>query len=117
MSIPTIADKDPWLEPYRGKLEEQQEYIRQAKQRLLGDTSLEDFALGHLYFGLHSSDKGWVLREWAPSATAVYLHCDKSNWQDENSFVFIRGENNVWELRLPVGALSHGDPYKLNLHW
>lgn len=114
---PTIADKDPWLEPYRAKLEAQQAYIKQAKRRLLGGQSLEGFALGHLYFGVHRTESGWVLREWAPNAAAMYLLCEKNQWQDKEEYEFTRGNHGVWELLLPAEALRHGDHYKLHLHW
>ena len=117
MRIATVADKDPWLEPYRTKLEQQQAFVLQAKRRILGDKKLEDFALGHLYFGLHREENGWVLREWAPNATALYLLCEKNNWQDTEDYAFLRGENDVWELRLPAEALGHEDHYKLRIHW
>jgi len=117
MGIKTIADKDPWLEPYRSKLEEQQAYIRQTERRLLGDTPLEKWALGHLFFGLHRSSEGWVLREWAPNATAIYLIYEKNNWQDDEAYACVPGDNGVWELNLPAEALSHGDHYKLSIHW
>lgn len=117
MSIATVADKDPWLEPYRAKLEEQQAYIARARRRLLGDKSIEDFALGHLFFGLHRAETGWILREWAPNATALYLLCEKNQWRDSEDFKFKRGDEGVWELALPAPALSHGDRYKLRVHW
>lgn len=113
----TIADKDPWLEPYRTKLETQQAYVRQAERRLLDGKSIEDFALGHLYFGLHKTDKGWVLREWAPNATAIYLLGEINGWQDNDAYALERRDHGVWELLLPSELLSHGDHYKLRVHW
>ena len=117
MKIQTIADQDPWLEPYRDALERQQAYMRQAERRLLGRTSIESFALGHLYFGLHRNEQGWVFREWAPNARAVYLLCERNKWQDNQEYSLQRSENGVWELQLPGGALSHGAHYKLRVHW
>lgn len=117
MTIPTIANSDPWLEPYREKLEAQQAYITQVKRRLLGGKSLADFALGHLYFGLHSTETGWILREWAPGATAVFLLSESNQWTDDKEFEFQRLDNGVWELSLPTDRLSIGDKYKLNIHW
>lgn len=117
MHIRTIADRDPWLEPYRQQLEAQQAYVRQASRRLLEATPLEEFALGHLYFGLHRTDRGWVLREWAPGATAIYLLSQQNDWQDSEAYALVRGEHDVWELQLPSAALAHGDHYKLRVHW
>ena len=45
----------------------------------LSEDSLSQFADGHKYYGYHSTaDGGIVWREWAPSATAVYLRGDFS---------------------------------------
>ena len=117
IKIPTIADKDPWLEPYRDKLELQQAYIHQFERRMLGTTPVEDFALGHLYFGLHATDNGWVLREWAPNADQVFLVNDATGWNDDPSYEFHRIDNDVWELTLPKESLTHEMLYKLHLHW
>lgn len=117
VNIKTIADKDPWLEPYRSKLEEQQAYIRQAERRLLGNTPLEEWVLGHLYFGLHQTTKAWVFREWAPHASAMYLLREKNNWQALEASAFTRGDSGVWELTLPLSELQHGDHYKLKIEW
>ena len=117
MTIRTIADRDPWLEPYKPKLEAQQQYIVGAEKRLLGGKSLQDFALGHLFFGLHQTPGGWVFREWAPNATAIYFLCEANNWQDDERFALRREDNGVWQLGIPAGELKHGDHYKLRIHW
>lgn len=113
----TISDKDPWLEPYRAKLEEQQAYLRQFEKRLLNGMSVDEFALGHLYFGLQRDKDTWMVREWAPHATKIYLLCDKNQWSDDEAYAFVRGERGIWELRLPYEALDTGDHYKLRIHW
>ena len=72
--IKTVADADPWLEPYRPKLEQRQQYIAEQRQRILDGLTVTEFALGHLYYGLHkTSDGGWVFREWAPNATKILM--------------------------------------------
>ncbi len=117
MKRSTIAAIDPWLEPYRAQLEAQQVYFEQAEARILNGTPLADFALGHLYFGLHQTADGWVFRQWAPNATSIYLLCEASDWQDDQSYRLTRTEHDVWEIILPLAALSHGDHYKLHVHW
>lgn len=117
MLLKTIADKDPWLEPHRAKLEAQQAYIQQFRRKLLGGKTLDDFALGHLYFGLHQTGEGWVLREWAPNATALYLLLAANQWQDDEAYAFKRLESGVWELKSPLASLVHGDHFKLHVHW
>lgn len=117
MIIKTVADIDPWLEPYRSQLEQQQAYTLQASRRLLGGKTIEDFALGHLYFGLHETSDGWVMREWAPNARAIFLLCEGSNWKQDERYSFSPVENNVWELFLNKKDLAHKDRYKLLVCW
>lgn len=117
MNIQTIADHDPWLEPYRPQLETQQAYCQSVERRILGASSIEDFALGHLYFGLHRAAEGWVFREWAPHATSIYLLCEANHWTDDPAYALTSITDGGWELTLPSTALSHGDHYKLRVHW
>lgn len=108
---------DPWLEPYRFKHNAQLEYIKQAKCRLLGHSTLEEFALGHLYFGMHKQGDALVFREWAPNATAIYILCDKNDWQDDEAYAMKLRGDGVWELFIHSAALGHGGHYKLRVHW
>lgn len=117
MTIKTVADFDPWLEPYRPRLEEQQKYVKNKSNDLLAGKSVEDFSLGHLFFGLHFDGEEWIFREWAPNATALYLISDKTNWQEDDSYLATKLENGIWELRMSKDSLSHLDKYKLILHW
>ena len=117
MTIQTIADHDGWLEPYRPQLEDQQTYIAMRTRQLLAGQPIEEFALGHLYFGLHQTPDGWVFREWAPNAAAIYILTEQTSWLDHEEWRLARQENGIWEINLPKSALSHGDHYKLNLHY
>ena len=84
-----------------------------------GAITLSDFADGHLYFGLHRTEKGeWVLREWAPNATAIYLIGDFNGWQEQPKFAMKRVRNSGnWEIKLSKTMLKHGDLFKLSVHW
>ena len=118
--IKTVADFDPWLEPYRRKLEERARYIQTHRQRILDGMSVSEFALGHLYYGLHKlTGGGWVFREWAPNATKIFLICEATKWQDQSIYELkpLLGSNGDWELRLPANTLKHLDHYKLHVHW
>lgn len=83
-----------------------------------GKQTLSEFASGYLYFGLHKQNDGWVIREWAPNATAIYLIGDFNGWKEDGHYAFkqIKGTGN-WELKLPQKALKHGDLYKMSVHW
>ena len=83
-----------------------------------GEQTLSEFASGYLYFGLHRQDGSWVLREWAPNATAIYLIGDFTGWKEDGHYAFKRiKDTGNWELVLPEKALKHGDLYKLSIHW
>ncbi len=83
-----------------------------------GATTLADFATGYLYFGLHKDGKNWVIREWAPNATAIYLIGDFNGWKEDGHFAFKKvKDTGNWELVLPERTFAHGDLYKLSVHW
>lgn len=116
----TMADLDPWLDPYRDQLVERQKYLDFHQNRILGGLDIQEFALGHLYYGLHPTHNGgWVFREWAPNATKIYLICAATKWQDQSIYelqkVYDSGGN--WELRLPPNTLQHLDHYRLHVYW
>ncbi len=109
---------DPWLEPFTGIIEKRIGKCLLKEKQLKGKGSLSDFALGHYYYGLHRTDDGWVFREWAPNATAIFIKGPFSGWGEKKEFLFERiNENGDWELKLPAGALKHEDLYKLSVHW
>jgi 1,4-alpha-glucan branching enzyme len=95
------------------------ENIDQTEHRLTQNkSSLTEFASGHEYFGLHLQNGEWVFREWAPSASAIYLIGDLSNWQEHEEFKLQKiRDYGVWEIRLANNKLAHGDLYRLRIHW
>lgn len=104
-----ILKIDPYLEPFRSDLELRMENYQRARKQLTGDQSLSDFANGALFFGFHRTPDGWVYREWAPGAEAMYLTGDFNGW-DRRSCPMTRRENGVYEVYLPgVDALKNGD--------
>lgn len=117
--IRTVADLDPWLKPYRHRLVERQRYLDYHEGRILGDRSVSTFALGHLYYGLHRTKRDWVLREWAPNASQIYLICQATNWRDDPAYRLERllGSDGDWEIKLLPDALHHLDHYRLHIHW
>ena len=114
-----LIENDPWLEPYKGTIEGRYRQIIEKEGSLTnhGRQSLSDFASGYLYFGLHQTPEGRVLREWAPNATSIHLVGTFNHWQKEEQFKLTRIENGVWEIKMPAEALVHGDLYKLFVEW
>ncbi len=114
--VKKLTQLDPWLEPYADKLKARQWHILENSRRILDGKSADEFALGYLYFGLHQTVDGWVLREWLPYASKVILVGDFSDWNDDAGYEFIRDGDN-WTLSLPVETLKHGMQYKLHVYW
>jgi len=77
-----ILKSDPFLAPYAGAINGRYEYFEAIEKKLVPEgQNLSNFATGYLYFGLHRGTDGWVFREWAPNATAIFLIGDFNNWQ------------------------------------
>jgi 1,4-alpha-glucan branching enzyme len=114
-----LVKNDSWLEPYEAAIVGRHEHALYKLNELTnnGKQSLSDFASGYLYFGLHRTDKGWVFREWAPNATAIYLVGDFNSWTELAPYQLKPKKNGVWEINLPSRAMKHGDLYKLRIHW
>lgn len=114
-----LIKNDPWLTPYKDAIEGRYQYVLDKEKSLTnnGKMSLSEFASGYLYFGLHKTTKGWIFREWAPNATAIYLIGTFNNWQKSEEYKLTRIANGVWEIMLPSDKLNHQDLYKLWVEW
>ena len=117
--IKKLLATDPLLQLYETTLHRRAEKTRARELQLTrGEISLREFAAGQQYFGLHLQDREWVLREWAPNATALYVIGDFSNWQEDKRFAMKRlNTRGEWEIHLPGETLRHGDLYRFRIHW
>ncbi len=89
---------DPYLAPYEKYIDERVQLYKNKKKELVGARGkLADFANGYKFFGFHMTDDGWVYREWAPAADAMYLTGDFCNW-DTYAYPMERKENGVFEI-------------------
>ena len=114
-----LVKNDSWLEPFEGAIVGRHQHVLDKLSELTqaGKTTLSDFASGYLYFGLHKTSKGWVLREWAPNATEIYVVGQFNDWQEQEAYKMKRIDNGNWELHLKKSQLHHGDLYKLKIKW
>ena len=114
-----IVKNDPWLEPFEEAINARHsQFIRKEKELTKdGEITLTEFASGHQYFGMHKQGTNWVLREWAPNATDIFLIGTFNEWRHLEKFRFKRLDNGVWELILPNNLLKHEDLYKLWINW
>jgi len=115
--MPGLIKDDPWLEPYRSVILRRMNNVRERERHLAGAADLASFASGHLWFGLHRAQNGWVMREWAPHAREIYLIGDCNQWKVSGDYQFRRLEHGNWELELPEGSVGHQDRYKLMIYW
>ena len=114
-----ILEIDPWLKPFEQDLQLRKERYTSLKKVLLGTSkTLSDFANGHLYFGIHRTKTGWVYREWAPMARALYLTGDFNNW-DKTNHPLTRINNGCWEIILDdkkyQKTFTHGSLVKVRV--
>lgn len=115
-SLPLI-ENDPWLEPYSQVITRRIQQAKSKETEVSGDGSLVDFANGHFYFGLHKEAKGWIFREWAPNAEAIYLVGDFSGWKENAAYKLRSTGDGVWEIKLPFSSLHHENLYRLSVRW
>lgn len=103
-----ILDIDPYLKDHSSDINLRMQRYQSVRSSILdGYDSLSDFANGWQYFGFHRTSDGWVYREWAPAAEALFLLGDFNDW-NRSSHPLTRLDNGVWEIKL-VGenALPH----------
>ena len=114
-----LVKNDPWLEPFEGAIVGRHQHVLDKLSELTrnGKQSLSDFASGHLYFGLHKTSKGWILREWAPNATEIYVVGQFNDWQEQDAYKMVRKDNGNWEIHLKKSQMRHGELYKLKVKW
>lgn len=118
MELLPFVQKDPYLQPYANAINGRYEYFRSVEKRLLTEShSLSEFATGYLYFGLHRLTDGWVFREWAPNATAIFIIGNFNNWQKHPDYQLKKLHNGIWEIKLPEYAMAHTQLYKLLIQW
>ena len=89
-----------YLKPFKKDIDLRVALYSKKKRELLGNgRSLKAFANGHNYFGFHRTRSGWVYREWAPAADAMYLTGDFNGWNTEDC-PMTRCDNGVFEVEL-----------------
>ena len=124
-----LIQSDTYLRPYAEAIEGRYNYALKREKELTGGKKLSEWANGYLYFGLHKIEGSksskvskfqggqWVLREWAPNATAIYMIGDFNNWQKDEAYRLQPVGNGVWEVVLDEDMIHHEQLYKLLVEW
>ena len=95
-----ILEIDPYLKSFENDIDLRMDNYKRKRYELLGeDGSIVDFANGHNYFGFHRTKTGWVHREWAPAADAMFLTGDFNEW-DTTACPMRRLGGGVFEVQL-----------------
>jgi 1,4-alpha-glucan branching enzyme len=116
-----LVQNDPWLTPFEPVLLRRQQRL-QARLAEIEQYhgSLARYATAHQQLGLRydAARGGYVYREWAPAAQALFLVGDFNGW-DRQATPLQRLEYGVWEAFLPGEEyrqrLSHGSRYKVHV--
>ena len=95
-----IIERDSALRPFERDINLRMDNYYRMHRLLTGGGSLSDFANAHEYYGFHHTDHGWVYREWAPGADALYLSGEFNDWAADAAPMTYIGSGN-WELWLP----------------
>jgi 1,4-alpha-glucan branching enzyme len=117
MKLPNFIKLDNYLHSYAQTIVDWLQASTDKENEILYGKSLSDFAQGHKWYGLHKEHGLWVLRDWAPNATAIYLIGEFNNWQEQPEYALSRIESGDWELRLPAKMMKHGDLFAFSVHW
>ena len=96
-----ILSIDKYLAPYEKDFQLRMDnYNRKKKELLPSGGTLADFANGYLYFGIHRTPSGWVYREWAPGAEAMYFTGDFCGWE-RHKYPMKKLDGGVFEVEIP----------------
>lgn len=113
-----IWNQDPYLKPYKPVIWRRHQMRLAKAAEIRGMHEKFSHAVNnHLYYGIHKTSGGWVCREWAPNATALYLTGECNGWKKDPEFAFRPVGSGNWELKLPGGTLEHGQLYKWIIEW
>lgn len=113
-----LVEEDKLLKPFAEIIEKRhQQVLAMEREFTYRTTRLSDSCNSYLYYGLHRTNEGWVFREWAPNATAIYLLGEFNDWRKHPDYALTKVGDGNWEIKLPLGALAHEMLYRLLVEW
>jgi 1,4-alpha-glucan branching enzyme len=113
-----LVARDPYLAPYADAIGHRLQRLEEAAARLAPrGFHRANATLAHQRYGMHRRDDGWVFREWAPGAAAIFLIGDHNGWREDPRFA-LRRENDQgdWVIHLALDTLGHQSLYRLRVH-
>lgn len=113
-----LVENDKLLRPFAGIIEKRhRQVLAMEREFTYRTTRLSDSCNSYLYYGLHRTNEGWVFREWAPNATAIYLLGEFNEWRKHPDYALTKVGDGNWEIKLPQEALEHQMLYRLLVEW
>ncbi|MBS7156444.1 MAG: alpha amylase C-terminal domain-containing protein [Sanguibacteroides justesenii] len=113
-----LVEDDKLLRPFAGIIEKRhRQVLAMEREFTYRTTRLSDSCNSYLYYGLHRTNEGWVFREWAPNATAIYLLGEFNEWRKHPDYALTKVGDGNWEIKLPQEALEHQMLYRLLVEW
>ena len=113
-----LVEDDKLLRPFAGIIEKRhRQVLAMEREFTYRTTRLSDTCNSYLYYGLHRTNEGWVFREWAPNATAIYLLGEFNDWRKHPDYALTKVGNGNWEIKLPQETLEHKMLYRLLVEW
>ena len=113
-----LVEDDKLLRPFAGIIEKRhRQVLAMEREFTYRTTRLSDSCNSYLYYGLHRTNEGWVFREWAPNATAIYLLGEFNDWRKHPDYALTKVGNGNWEIKLPQETLEHKMLYRLLVEW
>ncbi len=113
---PRILSIDPQLRPYADAIKRRMEHYQKVRHDLLGKgDDIAAFANGHMHYGIHRTEAGWVIRDHVPGADGVCLTGDFNGWNRYSHPLHKTGMGD-WELELEgENALKPGQRVLLSI--
>ena len=113
-----LVEDDKLLRPFAGIIEKRhRQVLAMEREFTYRTTRLSDSCNSYLYYGLHRTNEGWVFREWAPNATAIYLLGEFNDRRKHPDYALTKVGNGNWEIKLPQETLEHKMLYRLLVEW
>ncbi|HEX7583530.1 MAG TPA: alpha-amylase family glycosyl hydrolase, partial [Prolixibacteraceae bacterium] len=117
MKLPNFVKNDSYLEPFALTIMARLQAAQVKEKEILQGTSLSEFAQGHKWYGLHVENNQWVIRDWAPNATAIFLIGEFNNWQEMPEYALHSIGSGNWELKLSSEKMIHNDLFAFSTYW
>lgn len=109
-----ILEKFPAFQPYQYDFDlRMNNYHKKLNALDPLNRGLSDFANGYAWYGFHQLEDGWVYREWAPCADALYLTGEFNDWHWLDHPLKRISAWGDWEINLPGSLIHEGSKVKV----